>query len=122
LEWTFKYYSHKCPDWRWKYNYHYPPLLQDLIRYIPYFDTNFVTIKEKNPVIELVQLAYVLPKSSLHLLPEMLSKELLVKHSDWYGDNCRFKWSFCKYFWESHVDLPIIDITQLENIVNSQTI
>jgi len=122
LEWTFKYYSHECPDWRWKYNYHYPPLLQDLIRYIPYFDTNFVTIKEKNPVIELVQLAYVLPKSSLHLLPEMLSKELLVKHSDWYGDNCRFKWSFCKYFWESHVDLPIIDITQLENIVNSQTI
>ena len=37
LEWTFKYYSHKCPDWRWCYNYNYPPLLQDLIRYIPYF-------------------------------------------------------------------------------------
>ena len=38
LEWTMKYYTESCPDWRWTYQHNYPPLLQDLINYIPYFE------------------------------------------------------------------------------------
>ena len=114
LEWTFKYYSHKCPDWRWCYNYNYPPLLQDLIRYIPYFDTHFINDAKKNPVDKYVQLAYVLPRDSLSLLPTDISKHLLSKYPEWYHNNCNFQWAYCKYFWESHVLLPHIGIETLE--------
>jgi 5'-3' exoribonuclease 1 len=65
LEWTMKYYTIDCPDWRWCYNHNYPPLFCDLIHYIPYFDTEFVENKPANPVTELVQLCYVLPKQNI---------------------------------------------------------
>lgn len=117
LEWTMKYYTTGCPDWRWKYNYHYPPLLSDLIHYIPYFETEFIENKLANPVNPLVQLCYVLPKKNLHLLPEKLNNKLLKDHNEWYKDDCEFVWAFCRYFWESHALLPEIQISDLEHIV-----
>ena len=117
LEWTMKYYTTGCPDWRWCYNYNYPPLFSDLLHYIPVFDAEFVPNKKPAPVTELVQLAYVLPKQSLHLLPEKLYESLVLKHNDWYKADCEFVWSYCRYFWESHVQLPHIDIDELEKFV-----
>ena len=117
LEWTMKYYTTGCPDWRWCYNYNYPPLFSDLLHYIPVFDAEFVPNKKPAPVTELVQLAYVLPKQSLHLLPEKLYESLVLKHSDWYKADCEFVWSYCRYFWEAHVQLPHIDIDELEKFV-----
>lgn len=114
LEWTIRYYSSGCIDWRWAYNYDYPPLLTDLIKYVPYFDTILLDHKEKNPVSELVQLSYVLPQSSHNLLPSSIVP-LLKK--EWFNNNCEFKWSFCKYFWESHICLPDIPIHELEEII-----
>lgn len=119
LEWTMKYYTNGCPDWRWCYNYNYPPLLTDLIHYIPYFDTEFITNQQPKPVSELVQLCYVLPKESLQLLPKDLYDELNTKYNHWYDSDCEFIWAFCKYFWESHVMLPHIDINELEFFVTS---
>jgi 5'-3' exoribonuclease 2 len=119
LEWTMKYYTSGCPDWKWKYNYNYPPLLCDLILYIPYFDTSFVGSCQPNPVNELVQLCYVLPKQSLQFLPEKLYHNLLKNHSDWYNTDCDFVWAYCRYFWEAHVNLPHIDIYELENFVRN---
>jgi 5'-3' exonuclease len=117
LEWTMKYYTTGCPDWRWCYNYNYPPLLNDLLHYIPYFENEFIINKDPNPVNELVQLCYVLPKQSLNLLPKKLHDNLLEEHMDWYSTDCEFIWAYCKYFWESHVDLPHIDISELELFV-----
>ena len=117
LEWTMKYYTVGCPNWRWCYQYHYPPLLQDLVRFIPYFSTEFIQNKAANPVNEMVQLSYVLPKQSLYLLPKKLYEVLLREHDDWYKTDCVFVWSYCRYFWESHVDLPNIDINELEEFV-----
>jgi 5'-3' exonuclease len=119
LEWTMKYYTSGCPDWRWCYNYDYPPLLEDLIHYVPYFETDFIMdYKKDNPVSELVQLSYVLPKQSLQMLPDSLYNALTTQKSKWYTCECDFSWSYCKYFWESHSQLPYIDINELEAFVN----
>jgi len=117
LEWTFKYYSTGCVDWRWSYNYHYPPLLKDLLKYIPYFDCHVLDIKEKNPVTELVQLSYVLPKNSLYLLPKKIEHTLLTEYINNYKTDYEFKWAFCKYFWECHVDFPDISVEQIEDVI-----
>jgi 5'-3' exonuclease len=118
LEWTMKYYTTGCPNWRWCYNYNYPPLLQDLIHFIPYFNTEFVENNDKNRVSELVQLCYVLPKQSLQFLPEKLYKSLITHKLDQYRTDCEFSWSYCKYFWECHPNLPHIDVNELEQFVN----
>ena len=119
LEWTMKYYTSGCPDWRWCYNYHYPPLLCDLIHYVPYFDTDFVINKPDNPVSSLVQLCYVLPRQSLQFLPEKLYKALIREKLKWYSVNCEFDWAYCKYFWEAHPNLPYIDVGELEEFVKN---
>jgi 5'-3' exonuclease len=118
LEWTMKYYTTGCADWRWHYKYNYPPLLQDMINYIPYFETTLITPNDYKPVSSLVQLAYVLPQSCLHLLPHKLCNKLMNLHPEWYPMDCEFMWAFCRYFWESHVELAEIDIVELEKIVN----
>ena len=117
LEWTMKYYTSGCPDWRWSYQHHYPPLFKDLIHFIPYYDTEFIENKKPNPVIELVQLCYVLPKQSLTLLPEKIHVPLLQEKGHWYKTDCEFLWPYCKYFWESHVLLPHIEMDELEEFI-----
>ena len=117
LEWTMKYYTTGCADWRWCYKYDYPPLFCDLIHFIPFFETEFIENKKPNPVTELVQLCYVLPRQSLIMLPEKLYNSLITKHLDWYKSDCEFVWAYCRYFWESHVQLPHIDINELEDFV-----
>jgi 5'-3' exonuclease len=117
LEWTMKYYTSGCPDWRWHYKYNYPPLLEDLIKYIPVFSTSFIKDATFNPVNELVQLCYVLPRSSLNLLPEKLYNSLLQNYPNWYRNDCEFVWAYCKYFWESHINMSDIDIDELEAFV-----
>lgn len=117
LEWTMKYYTTGCADWKWSYKYHYPPLFSDLIKFMPVFDKEFITHMPKEPVKDVTQLAYVLPKHSLYLLSKPIYNKLITKHPEWYLDNCDFKWSYCKYFWESHVLLPCIDIHILEKLL-----
>jgi 5'-3' exonuclease len=117
LEWTMKYYTTGCVDWRWRYKYSYPPLLQDLIKYVPVFNTEFIKDSEPNPVSEIVQLCYVLPRTQLSLLPQKLVSELLRQKDHWYKGNCDFVWAYCRYFWESHVEMNEIDITELEQFV-----
>ena len=119
LEWTFKYYSSGCIDWRWSYKHHYPPLLKDLCRFIP--DTkhhDFLQVMEPRPIRDVVQLCYVLPRPSLQLLPRRVL-ESLSKHPNFsfmYATNHHMNWSFCKFFWECHTEMPDLDIRELEEI------
>jgi len=119
LEWTMKYYTSGCPDWRWCYKYNYPPLFKDLLKYIPYFDNDFIVDKVVNPVNEITQLCYVLPRTSLSLLPEKIYNNLIDKYSHLYPSKFEFVWAFRKYFWESHIELPDIDIDELEDFIRN---
>jgi 5'-3' exonuclease len=119
LEWTLKYYTTGCPDWRWHYKYNYPPLLSDLIQHVPYFDTEFIKLKEPKPVSEVTQLCYVLPKQSMKMLPSKIYDKVIRDHKHLYNDEFKFQWAFCRYFWESHAVLPEIDIEELEKSVGS---
>jgi 5'-3' exonuclease len=122
LEWTMKYYTSGCADWNWCYNYDYPPLLCDLIKYVPYFETKLINPSNSPTyaVTPLVQLSYVLPRSSMYLLPDVLHRALLKEHPDWYGyEHHPLVWAFCKYFWEAHAKLPEIDIKELTKTVEN---
>lgn len=81
LEWVYKYYTNQCCDWRWKYEYNYPPLLLDLAMHSPknvYFGQVVL-----NSCSEKEQLKYVMPTDDV--------------------SNTQFEWAWCKYFWEAHI-------------------
>lgn len=118
LEWTLKYYTSGCVDWRWRYKYHYPPLFSDLVRYIPYFDTELVSASQSTPVTPFVQLAYVLPGKHLGLLPDKICRRLLSDHPEWYRDDAAFEWAYCRYMWEAHAHIPNKSIEKLEAILS----
>jgi len=117
LEWVFKYYTAGCPNWRWKYNYHYPPLFSDLYKYIPHFEMDFIDTKltsNMRPFSPQAQLSYVLPSTNLHLLPKNIYQFLKSNYPELYPEKYEFQWAFCRYFWESHPILPEISIDLLE--------
>ena len=117
LEWTLNYYTKGCIDWRWKYNYNYPPLFFDLNKFVPLWPINLIEDNDHKCVSELLQLAYVLPEESNQLLPNKILKKI-NNINDYYGKNNDIIWAFCKYFWESHIELPHIDINKLEKILD----
>lgn len=112
LVWNITYYTFGCIDWDWNYSYHYPPLLKDLVKQISTESQLVEYVESKSTITELEQLCLVLPKNALFLIPEIRDK----LNSAWYVDDTSFTWAFCKYFWESHPDLPTIDISELKKI------
>ena len=127
MEWTFRYYTRGCVDWKWSYANHYPPLLADLVQHIPetHDPTNafsFLSVKPKEPIRDVVQLCYVLPRASHALLPPTVQRALMrSKLASKYTDDGSpdFKWAYCKYFWECHTDLPELDLEELAQIVSN---
>ena len=117
LEWVFKYYTVDCPHWRWKYHFHYPPLLADLVKHIPHTQ-EYDFIKSDafscSPFIPTVQLAYVLPLSNHGLLPPKVQDVLQKKHGEMFPVDFGFQWAFCRYFWEAHAQLPEIPMEILD--------
>lgn len=115
LSWTLTYYTTDCPNWRWTYNYMYPPLLEDLSHTINNM-AELPIISFEPPVSKITQLCYVIPNSSHNLIP----KKSYIKFIQEFGGELvsnkhPFIWTFCRYFWESHVYLPNIDINIMES-------
>jgi 5'-3' exoribonuclease 2 len=118
LEWVFRYYTEGCPHWQWKYNYHYPPLFSDLVKYIPPENTSLLHNCQapNRPFNPSIQLLYVIPKiGHARLLPEVM-KEISQKCPEYFIDmqDIKFKWMFCNYLWEAHVCLPEIPLSLLQ--------
>jgi 5'-3' exonuclease len=90
LEWNIQYYTKGCSNWTIYYQFLYPPLLQDLVKYIPEQQTieEDLTVKTPHELLE-----YVFPNAHLHYLPFpcKLKKEPTVV------------WSYCTYMWEAHL-------------------
>ena len=115
LEWTWKYYSQECYDWRWKYDYDYAPLFEDVVKYIPYYQFDFIKYSTEPHINNITQLIYVLPSESHYLLPTKVQTILQAKFSHWFDKkSISFKWDYCKYLWEAHLTLPDMDIQTIE--------
>ena len=120
LEWVFKYYTDECPDWKWKYNYHYAPLLADLCRFIPEQNKDFIYsgYATNRPFPSFIQLLYVVPPRNHYLISDSLNEFISTHYRILFRDDIEFKWAFCRYFWESHVILQTISVDTLEKIGN----
>jgi len=116
LEWNTIYYTEGCKDWKWKYNYCYPPLFKDLLKYIPLWDIEFIQ-ENTESISPITQLAYVLPPSSLYLIPKQYQVKIIkYKHKT---NDIELMWAFCRYFWESHFEFQLENIEDIEEIINS---
>tara|TARA_B100001093_G_C26827817_1_gene1014807 strand:+ start:870 stop:2435 length:1566 start_codon:yes stop_codon:yes gene_type:complete len=119
LQWTLHYYRDDCKNWQHHYHYNYPPLLQDLVQHIPYFDSELVLDENHDIVNKNVLLSYVLPRTSLNLLPKKIETYLLKNYSEHYKEDYEFEWSFCKYFWEGHVKFPKLDFQKFSKTIEN---
>ena len=73
LVWVFEYYVTRLPSWEWFYEWHYPPLMEDLVAYMRSLTIQSIavltTFDKGEPSLPFVQLLSVLPPSSIYLLP-----------------------------------------------------
>ncbi len=120
LEWTFKYYTAGCPDWRWYYKYNYAPLLSDIHSECHYFDHEYFKGDIKSgPISSDAQLMYVLPPDYHYILDEVKLREKYTKMQlsgilpEINSDSLDFTWAYCSYMWEAHINLPAIDVDTL---------
>jgi 5'-3' exonuclease len=112
LEWVYKYYTDSCVDWRWKYDYHYQPLLADLTNAIPKQETSFFANKKTilTPFHPKTQLCYVLPPEYL----DVVLPGITEKYAEHYQFNGEFQWAFCRYFWEAHLEMDDMQMAHLQ--------
>ena len=115
LLWTFHYYCHDCINWTYFYNYSYPPLIMDLYKNIPYFESEIILEQNDIHVHPIITLSYVLPRNSLNLLPKNIESFLIKEYKYNYNYDHKIIYPFCKYIWEGHVEFPQIDIFKFIN-------
>lgn len=123
LEWVLTYYMEGCVDWKWKYNFNYPPLLKDLLKHVLKTPNTFFHEKNTKPFKSSTQLIYVLPPN-LHktVLPLATLNTIQAKYSHYFLpcetqkdlETWEFQWAFCRFFWECHIKTPEIPVKILE--------
>ena len=115
LVWNMEYYTNGCFNWTWYYKYSYPPLFCDLIKHTPLWDIDLIQ-KDNSNIDDIEQLSYVLPVESCYLLPEEI-RDMVVKYKE--NNEVLIDWSYCRYFWESHIDFVDEDLKELRSIIKN---
>ncbi|KAG1454015.1 hypothetical protein G6F56_007422 [Rhizopus delemar] len=78
FRWVLQYYYTGIVSWSWFYPYHYAPMMSDIKCITPCEDYNFVL---NQPLKPLEHLMFVLPKSSMELLPDAYQSLITDQYS-----------------------------------------
>jgi 5'-3' exonuclease len=113
MEWTLMYYSGASFDWKWAYPFEYAPLMLDLKGHVHPPSRWTHPVASYTPTVH-AQLAYVLPFTSLHLLPKRVRDVCLDHFALHYKRDYPVQWAFCSYLWEAHVVFPPFHVEDLE--------
>lgn len=120
LEWTWDYYIGKEVDVYKYYTMSYAPLFQSLLNEIPIDDEPILSPnKNMTYVNPMTQLLYVLPYEDYHLIP-MDKKDLLKQFPYLKETNYNIQYTFCHFFWESHVEFGYIPIVEIDKYIISK--
>jgi hypothetical protein len=81
--------------------------MQELAVSLPCHNHDFIQSTNR-PFHPNTQIRYVIPPFSKDIFPEKYRQENKVEMKE-----LKFKWMFCRYFWESHVELKEISLEVL---------
>ncbi len=115
IQWILEYYIQGTIDWTWKYPFHYSPFASDISNYISKY--KFRPVIETYPTEPFLQLLYVMPRTSVNLLPKHLRNLILSPKLDkYYSMDFDIDLDGCLNDWEKVVLLPFIDCEKVRKM------
>lgn len=114
MQWIMRYYIHGCPSWDWYYPFHYAPLVDDLAAFSGQVN---VVMELGAPLHPVQQLLAVLPRLSVHALPEKLHKAVqdpgsILAH--FYPDAIDVDFSEANFSYQGVLRIPFLDCKALQ--------
>jgi len=112
MKWTLLYYKGLNKNWSWYYRFPIAPAISDFG-----LQKKNYTFIEDTPIHPYLQLLYILPYESLNLLPEKMYNCLIDQNINfhlYFPLEYRIDYNYKKYFFDSILHLPDIDIKQFE--------
>lgn len=113
MQWVMRYYTKGCPSWEWYFPYHYAPLLQDLAGFTAGVN---VEMRMSAPLHPIEQLLAVLPRLSVHALPEELHEAVNDPKSvlgKFYPDMVDVDFSEANFSYQGVLRIPFINCEAL---------
>lgn len=121
LEWSFYYYSQQPLSYFWKYDYSYAPLLSDVITYLDAFSQRAQPTHLKlydEDMHPQTQLCYVLPYESYGFCDARAASYVETAFPSVIHHTRKYKYAFCDYLWEGHLDLNRVDLRELNERIS----
>lgn len=116
LSWTWKYYNGELVNNLIYYRYHYTPKFSSIVEHFPKnMEINNNNI-EINPIVQLlIVLPYIDYKYIPYDIENIINNMPILKN-----DNYNIIYTFCRYFWESHIECVIPEINTINDLLNNK--